>query len=355
MTDNGLDCHVLVRRAGTRTARPAYDSPRGCSWPVWVEPHRLLFGAGEPGRPYRVVSFDPARRKATPIANLLGFVVSPNERWIAGELRPKGAPPLVAAVSLRDHECRVVMQARGSSENLLVAAGGGAGTLGPPTASPFRQSVDWIRGPNRHGRLSIARGPGVGFTRDSSGVIVAVNRWSNRTGAYQRKLVRIPLAASHRSCPAVVTAPSPGAGAFGRWPFYDPRHPTGMPLTLRPRRTGGRITSIKVTVNAPAHDSVLRVFVLRGSELGRSGPAPTHPAVFAERVRMTNLPGHGDLPAGLPLATWTGTLSPTDWRGGCQNKQYEVYVEIRPATPLPKNHYSPLEGDLGSPWFRCSS
>jgi hypothetical protein len=354
--NNGVDCHVLVRHAGTRTAKPVYHSPRGCSWPAWVKPHQLLFGAGELGRPYRVLSFDPATRRVTLIANLLGFIVAPNGRWIAGELRPKGAPPLVAAISLRSHECRVVTRARGSNENLLVAAGGGAGNLGPPTASPFRQGVTWIRGRDRHGRLSVANGPAVGFTRDSKGVIVAVNRWSNKTGAYYRKLVRFPLLDAHKPCPAVVTARSVKASALGRWPFYHPRHPTGLPLTLRFHRTGGRISSIKVTVNAPAHNSVLRVRVLRGNPLGNSGPGPDHRTVFAEQIRMTNLPSHGDVPAGLPLATWTGALSPTAWKGGCQKKQYEVYVQITRAKPLPKNHYSPLYGaELGSPWFRCSS
>ena len=353
--NNGVDCHVLLRHAGTKTAEPVYSSPRGCGWPAWVKPHQLLFGAGELGRPYRVLSFDPVTRRARLIANLLGFIVSPNERWIAGELRPKGAPPLVAAVSLRNHECRVVTEARGSNENLLVASGGGAGNLGPPTASPFRQGVDWTRGRNRHGRLSVASGPGVGFTRDSKSLIVAVSHWSDKTGAYYRKLVQIPVATSHRPCPAVVRARSVKASAFSKWPFYQPRHST-FPFMLRYRRTAGRLSSIKVTVNGPAHDSFLRVFVLHGSEPGRSGPAPSHPAVFAERVRMTNLPSHRDVPAGLPLATWTGTLTPSAWKGGCGNKRYEVYVEIRPEKPLPRNHYSPVSGeDLGSPWFRCRS
>ena len=280
--------------------------------------------------------------------------MSANERWLTGELRPKGAPPLVVAVSLPSHECRVVTEAHGSNESVLAAPGGGAGGLGPPTASPFRQSVGWIREPNRHGKLSVASGPGVGFTRDSKSLIVAVDHWSDKTGAYHRRLVQIPLSAARKPCPAVVTARSVTKSAFAPWPYFRPRHPTGFPLTLHTRHSGGRISSIKVTVTTAYHDSVLRVLVLRGSPLGRSGPASNHPAVFAERVRMTNLPGHGDLPAGLPLATWTGTLAPTAWRGGCQNKRYEVYLEIRPAKPKP-HVYTPQYQDLGSRWFRCIS
>jgi hypothetical protein len=359
----GSDCHVTLRRAGTKSARPVYDSTRGgCGDAVWVRPHLLLFGQGGPdgagvtgGGPYRVLGLDAATGKVQPVANLIAFAVSANERWIAGEMRPKGAAPLVALVSVRSHECRVVIRARGSNESVVVAPGGAAGTLSAGF-SPFEQHVDWWRGPNRNGGVSVAHGPGVGFTRDSKGVIVAVNHWSSRTGAYHRKLVQLPLSGPHMPCPAVVTARSVKASALGRWPFFHPRHPTGLPLSLRFRRAGGRISSIRVTVNAPAHNSVLRVQVLRGNPLGNTGPGPDHRTVFAERVRMTNLPSHGDLPAGLPLATWTGALSPTAWKGGCRNKQYEVYVQITRAKPLPKNHYSPLYGaELGSPWFRCSS
>jgi hypothetical protein len=94
----------------------------------------------------------------------------------------------------------------------------------------------------------------------------------------------------------------------------------------------------------------MEIVVLRGNPFGKSGPAPNHPAVFTERVRMTNLPGHGDFPAGsFPLAAWTGTLSPTDWKGGCRPAQYEIYLRIRPAKPS----RFPQGEDLGSPWFRC--
>jgi hypothetical protein len=289
------------------------------------------------------------------VANFLAFAVSANDRWIAGEMRPKGAPPLVAAVSRVSHECRVVAQAHGSNGDVVVAPGGAAGMLSAPGFSPFKQGVDWRREPNRHGRLSVAVGPGVGFTRDSKKLIVAVNRWSNKTGAYHRKLVQFPLSGHHAPCPAVVTARSVPAGALGKWPYYHPRHPTGLPLTLHFRRSGSRVSSIKVSVTTPYRASVLRLLVLRGSPLGDAGPARNHPAVFQERVRMTNLPGHGDLPAGLPLATWTGTLSPAAWKGGCENKRYEVYAEIRPAKLPPKHVSTPQFENLGSPWFRCQA
>jgi hypothetical protein len=354
MSSSGSNCKVFLRHAGTRSARRVFASSHGsCGTAVWASPQLLLFEYG----PHRVLGLDAATGKVRPVANLLGFVVSANEHWLAGELRPKGAPPLVAAISLRNRNCHVAIRAHGPNENFLVASGGGAGRLAPPTISPFAQDVTWIRGRNRHGRISVASGPGVGFTRDSKSLIVAVNRWSDSTGAYHRKLVQIPLSASQGSCPAVVTARATKASAFGKWPFFLPKRPIGEPLIMHIHRSGGRISSIKVTVNAISHNSVLQLQVLHGSPYGSAGAAPNHPAVFEERARMTNLPGHGDLPAGMPLATWTGTLSPTDWKGGCDNKQYEVSVKIGRAGShgVPKV-YSPLSSQgVGSPWFRCAS
>jgi hypothetical protein len=180
-----------------------------------------------------------------------------------------------------------------------------------------------------------------------------VDSWSKNGSGYYRKLVRFPLSAARKPCPAAVTATS-AWGALGAWPHptYRDRRASLFPLTLHFNRSGGRVTSLKVTVNGPVRDAVMQVQVLRGSPLGVGGPAPNHPAVFAERVHMTNLPSHGAVPTRMfPLATWTGTLSPEDWRGSCRPEQYEVWLVIRPATPS-----NVAQGeDLGSPWFGCSS
>lgn len=124
----GPDCEVLLRHAGTPSLKPAYDTRRRCGDAVWVEPHQFLFGQGGPdgaglrgGGTSRVLSLDAATGKVRSIANLVAFAVSANERWISGELRPKGAPPLAAAISLASHECRVVTQARGANEDVVVA------------------------------------------------------------------------------------------------------------------------------------------------------------------------------------------------------------------------------------------
>ena len=107
-----------------------------------------------------------------------------------------------------------------------------------------------------------------------------------------------------------------------------------------------------MTANWTTRDAILRLFVLRGTPYGEPGPAANHPAVFTERVPMTNLPSPGDVPPGsFRLATWTGALSPSDWRGGCQKKLYEIFLQISAAHPSPI-----AQGErLGSSWFHCNS
>lgn len=312
---------------------------------VWLNPHLLLFEQGNPYHGNGVMSVDHPSGKEKLVARFLSFVVSPNERWLAGELRPKGALPLVAVISLRDHSCRVVARASGPNENLVVA---GIQFLGGANFPPGGSGIQW----RRSGRVSVAVGPGVGFTRDSRGLIVAVDRWSNQTGAYHRRLVQYPLSSLRTRCPTVVTARSAGAMGLGPWPYPKFRRSAGDPLTVNLSRHGHQISSITVTANSTTRDATMRLLVLRGSPYGKPGRAPNHPAVFTERVQMNNLPSPGDVPPGsFPRATWTGTLSPSDWRGGCQKKLYEVFLQIGPA------HTSPsAEGErLGSPWFHCKS
>jgi hypothetical protein len=338
---DGTYCTVFLGRRGQPRHAVYHAADGGCGAATWLRSDELLFDAGGYQGPEREMSLVAASGAVERVANFASSVVSANERWLAGELRPEGQPPLVAAISLPQHRCRVVAQATGPDESLIVAPGGSLGLLGG-------DGIGW----RPVGRVRVASGPGVGFTRDSKALIVADDTWSSDGSNYFRKLVRYPLSAATTPCPAVVTAPSLQSGALGALPFAKIRRPLIFPLTLHLHRSGGRVESVDVTVNGYVRDAVMRVQILRGNPLGNSGPGPNHPAVFTEQVRMTNLPSHGAFPARtFPLATWTGTLKPGDWRGGCLKKQYEVSVEIRPAKPA---RFPEGEG-LGSPWFRCDS
>jgi hypothetical protein len=125
-----------------------------------------------------------------------------------------------------------------------------------------------------------------------------------------------------------------------------------MPINLDFTRSGQAITSIAVTVNSSVPDGTLQLQVLRGSPYG---PDSGRQVVYQEQVPMTNVATPSNGPSGtVALSTWSGTLSPSDWDGGCQNASYAVAFAVVPAgtafeNPLPSTH----EG--WSEWFTCSS
>ncbi len=125
------------------------------------------------------------------------------------------------------------------------------------------------------------------------------------------------------------------------------------PITLDFTRGGQQITSINVTVNAPIRDATLQLQVLRTQD--RVCPACSnaeHHVVFQEQVPMTNIASPAEGPPGVvALSTWSGTLSPSNWDGGCQNAFYTVAFQSVPSgSPLPDDSHS---GNAA--WFTCSS
>lgn len=127
------------------------------------------------------------------------------------------------------------------------------------------------------------------------------------------------------------------------------------PMTLNITREGQTITSIGVTVNAPTRDATMLLQVITGSPYGHIVSPATRKIVFQEREPMTNIASPATGPAGTAaLSTWSGTLSPSDWTGGCQHALYEVYAT---AVPSGASFDNPPSGSqsVGSEWFRCSS
>lgn len=118
-----------------------------------------------------------------------------------------------------------------------------------------------------------------------------------------------------------------------------PRVPRGFsPMALRLTRSGQRVTSLAVTVNAPTHETTMQLEVLRGSPYG---PDSNRTVVFEEQVPMTNITSPANGPSGtVARSTWSGTLTPTDWDGGCQNALYTVRAGAGIQT-------------AEAAWFRC--
>ena len=118
------------------------------------------------------------------------------------------------------------------------------------------------------------------------------------------------------------------------------RTPLGFsPIALQLTRSGQRVTSIDVTVNAPTREATMLLQVLRGSPYG---PDSNRTVVFQEQVPMTSIVSPANGPSGtVALSTWSGTLTPSDWDGGCQNALYTVKAVAGIQT-------------TEAAWFRCS-
>jgi hypothetical protein len=119
------------------------------------------------------------------------------------------------------------------------------------------------------------------------------------------------------------------------------RRPVGfMPIALHFTRAAQGITSIDVTVNSSSRDATMQLQVLRGNPYG---PDSGRKVVFQKQVPMTDIASPAAGPTGtVALSTWSGTLSPSDWNGGCQNALYAVKAQGQGMTTL-------------SQWFSCSS
>jgi hypothetical protein len=87
-------------------------------------------------------------------------------------------------------------------------------------------------------------------------------------------------------------------------------------------RTDGAITSIAVTVFGERVDSTatLEVHMDTGEVFGGGH------VVFSKHVSLNSSPSP---PRWGTVSEWSGTLSPSDWDGGCQNAAYWLSVRIR--------------------------
>jgi hypothetical protein len=112
--------------------------------------------------------------------------------------------------------------------------------------------------------------------------------------------------------------------------------------------SGHSVTSIGMTIRASIADATLQVQVFRSDTLQQPPPSPDNAGsrlVFQEQVPMTNLASAE--PDGT-LSTWSGTLSPSAWDGGCQNALYRIQTTVYPAGS------STEWGDGYTAWFQCS-
>jgi hypothetical protein len=121
-------------------------------------------------------------------------------------------------------------------------------------------------------------------------------------------------------------------------------------LSVALTRSGGTLRSLAVTVNPNIDNATVQVEVLHGAASTTPGVATGTIDVVYQNQVSTTAPSTASPGA---LSTWSGTLSPSDWKGGCQSGLYEILaVSVGPGTSLADANYKNSESDY-SGWFSC--
>jgi hypothetical protein len=101
----GWACTLYLTRASTGRRARTFRSRDGCSDLTWATPHLLLFQSNSTLR-----TLYPGRRLVSEPALFDEFAVSPNRRWVAGDLLggPESPQTTVYALTVNNSKCVIV-------------------------------------------------------------------------------------------------------------------------------------------------------------------------------------------------------------------------------------------------------
>jgi len=155
-------------------------------------------------------------------------------------------------------------------------------------------------------------------------------------------------------------------GALSVTLFGGVKHPQNGDLPFIPvtnlsfARDGHTVTSISFTVGDDLiPNAMLAIEVIRAHPTSPAGPTGQESVVngtvvFEERAPMTNT---GSTTPSTAVATWSGTLYPREWDGGCQDGLYYIQATVYSAVLSSDNPFDPgtMNRYDATGWFRCSS
>jgi hypothetical protein len=175
-----------------------------------------------------------------------------------------------------------------------------------------------------------------------------------RTPARRRQVVVLAAAVAASASVSTVAVTGSLHGSRSR-PAVRRGLPSFLPISLTFTRDAGTITAIAVTVNSSLADALMQLQVRRSeaSQLPVANNADSQ-VVFQEQVPLSGVSAPPSGPAGsVILSTWSGSLSPNDWDGGCESALYSIRAVV---VPVGGSFADPGPGSsqMDSAWFSCT-
>ena len=176
-----------------------------------------------------------------------------------------------------------------------------------------------LTGPGRHTRRLVIAAAAVAVIFAAVAALAATGTLSGR--------------ATQTSRPTVQGDQSPGAGLFSYF------------------HSGGALSSIAVTLTPNVANASVQLEVVHSDATSYAKAYAGSPqVVFREQVSTTPSPA-----SSFGLSTWSGTLSPNDWSGGCQRGLYQIkWVAVQPGTSFANAASAPGNEVGASEWFSCT-
>jgi hypothetical protein len=173
---------------------------------------------------------------------------------------------------------------------------------------------------------------------------------------HPRRLVAVVAVVGAAICAAVVALVATGTLGGGT---THPVRPTsslhgdqvGGGLQISYFHSGGALSSIAVTLTPNVANASIQVRVVHSDATSYAEAyAGSAQVVFQEQVSTTTPPASSSA-----FSTWSGTLSPSDWNGGCQSGLYQIkWVAVQPGTSFANASAAPGNEVGASEWFSCT-
>jgi len=168
--------------------------------------------------------------------------------------------------------------------------------------------------------------------------------------------LRIALPAAAAICAAAAALVA--TGTFTGGARQTPRHRVLLngdqavdPFWTTYTRNGGALSSVGVNFSLNIANASIQLQVVHSDATSYAEAyAGSTQVVYQTQVATTTPPASSSA-----LSAWSGTLSPSDWSGGCQSGLYQMkWVAVKPGTSFANASSTPGNLEGASEWFSCT-